>query len=407
MPKQKVVFLCKGSRGDVLPLLSIALELVEGCGVHVVVVCAKSSLNDQMRQLLQRETYRPIELRQLPEFGVHRRDKNEAEEATEHQTALRAEVEIALEASRGADLIIYNLFSLEGQFISRGLDVPSIAVSPHLQMRPVPAGFKTQLSKSHPSIYQRLMSCSKGWFGRDTKVLIKLVDKCNENVGAEVGLLKLSTGCGECLSMTMAPCVRLWVCLSSPSPWTREVSSLSPHLSSMASVLQCYLANLGGLIATDDSGTAPTVVDFLPEGTLPSLRDSSTVYIFGTLFRHFLTCNCSECRLNISPQNWQASPNTLTPATCSSEGESRVVTATVSFLPHSSDTSADFGVPFACLRGLVLFRLDAEPRQVFGWRTMDEEPNSSPQRPQRVSGRRLVSHGRTEVHVDSRGRYRS
>jgi hypothetical protein len=71
-------------------------------------------------------------------------------------------VEIALEASRGADLIIYNLFSLEGQFISRGLDVPSIAVSPHLQMRPVPAGFKTQLSKSHPSIYQRLMSCSKG-----------------------------------------------------------------------------------------------------------------------------------------------------------------------------------------------------------------------------------------------------
>jgi hypothetical protein len=76
MPKQKVVFLCKGSRGDVLPLLSIALELVEDCGIHVVVVCAQSSLNDQTRQLLQRETYSLIELRELPEFGVHRGDKN-------------------------------------------------------------------------------------------------------------------------------------------------------------------------------------------------------------------------------------------------------------------------------------------------------------------------------------------
>ena len=35
------------------------------------------------------------------------------------------------------------------------------------------------------------MSCSKGWFGRDTEVLIKLVDKCNENVGVEVGFAEV------------------------------------------------------------------------------------------------------------------------------------------------------------------------------------------------------------------------
>ena len=59
----------------------------------------------------------------------------ETEEDRERQSALGAEVGVSLEASREADLIIYNLFSLEGQFIASGLNVPCIAASPHLQTR--------------------------------------------------------------------------------------------------------------------------------------------------------------------------------------------------------------------------------------------------------------------------------
>lgn len=58
-----------------------------------------------------------------------------AEEDEERQSALRAEVEASLEASRGADLVVFNLFSLEGQFIACHRDIPCIAMSPHLQMR--------------------------------------------------------------------------------------------------------------------------------------------------------------------------------------------------------------------------------------------------------------------------------
>ena len=92
----KVVFLCKGSRGDVLPLLSVALSYqyvyfhIERYmysntvlytyiprqgrreNINIVFVCAPSSLDRHIRSTLQDGPHRPIELWDLPEFDIHR-----------------------------------------------------------------------------------------------------------------------------------------------------------------------------------------------------------------------------------------------------------------------------------------------------------------------------------------------
>ena len=48
---------------------------------------------------------------------------------------LKAEAAVCVEASKGANLIVFNLFSLEGRFIAAHFDIPCIALSPHLQTR--------------------------------------------------------------------------------------------------------------------------------------------------------------------------------------------------------------------------------------------------------------------------------
>ena len=62
-------------------------------------------------------------------------DQQKDVEDCQRLLALKTEAKICLEASKGADLIVFNLFSLEGQFIASHLHIPCIAMSPHLQMR--------------------------------------------------------------------------------------------------------------------------------------------------------------------------------------------------------------------------------------------------------------------------------
>lgn len=72
-------------------------------------------------------------------------EDKEMEEDRRRLSVLRAEVEVSLEASEGANLIVYNLFSLEGHFLAQHLKIPSIAMSPHLQMRYIHSTFKSPL----------------------------------------------------------------------------------------------------------------------------------------------------------------------------------------------------------------------------------------------------------------------
>lgn len=55
----------------------------------------------------------------------------------ERLEALKVEAAACLEASQGASLIVFNLFTLEGYFIARHLGIPCIAASPHVLTRSV------------------------------------------------------------------------------------------------------------------------------------------------------------------------------------------------------------------------------------------------------------------------------
>lgn len=48
---------------------------------------------------------------------------------------LRRETAACLQASEGASLIVFNLFTLEGYFVAQHLGVPCLAASPFIQTR--------------------------------------------------------------------------------------------------------------------------------------------------------------------------------------------------------------------------------------------------------------------------------
>ena len=50
----------------------------------------------------------------------------------ERLSLLKSEATVCFAACQGAELVIFNLFSLEGYFIALHLGIPSLAASPHL-----------------------------------------------------------------------------------------------------------------------------------------------------------------------------------------------------------------------------------------------------------------------------------
>lgn len=50
-------------------------------------------------------------------------------------SVLKKEAAACLEAAQGADLIVFNLFTLEGYFIAQHLGIPCVVTSPHILTR--------------------------------------------------------------------------------------------------------------------------------------------------------------------------------------------------------------------------------------------------------------------------------
>ena len=73
-----LALLCKPN--NILLLTSLLYlfysELLGMSKIHIVFVCARSSLSGQIRRLLQKETKAAIEIIDLPEFDIRRRYKN-------------------------------------------------------------------------------------------------------------------------------------------------------------------------------------------------------------------------------------------------------------------------------------------------------------------------------------------
>lgn len=100
-----------------------------------MVVCSPSTLDARVKTTLQQELDHRIEIWDLPEPNLDSLLKSPSQHDQKRLSLLETEATVCLQACREANLIVYNLFSLEGHFIANHLSIPCIAASPHLQMR--------------------------------------------------------------------------------------------------------------------------------------------------------------------------------------------------------------------------------------------------------------------------------
>lgn len=105
-----------------------------------MVVCTPSTLDVHVKTALQQGSPQDhqIEIWDLPEPNLDGLHKSPSARDEERLSLLKREAAVCLQASQKANLIVYNLFSLEGHFIANHLGIPCIAASPHLQMRYAP-----------------------------------------------------------------------------------------------------------------------------------------------------------------------------------------------------------------------------------------------------------------------------
>ena len=70
-----------------------------------------------------------------------------------------------LQLCSGADLIVFNLFALEGYSLAEKLGIPSVAVSPFLLGRPPPARFEEEFAAIYPTLFSDLHTAKEeeGW----------------------------------------------------------------------------------------------------------------------------------------------------------------------------------------------------------------------------------------------------
>lgn len=107
-----------------------------------------------------------IQLFYLPDTGISHQQLLDTETAQklssdgERLSALKEETAACLQASKGADIIICNLFTLEGYFIAQHLRIPCLVASPHILTRTPPSGFQRKLAEAYPSLFEKLKSAA-------------------------------------------------------------------------------------------------------------------------------------------------------------------------------------------------------------------------------------------------------
>ncbi|XP_048583476.1 sterol 3-beta-glucosyltransferase UGT80B1 [Nematostella vectensis] len=166
----RIVFLCKGSRGDVLPVFSLLLGYKKLNPTDSCVLATHA---------LHKEKFLGLANKHGVEF-VSLDDQNDTSEALNslQRTELQVssgrgfsnserqdrvlEMHASLHACRGAGAIVFNLFACEGWFIAEYLKVPCIAVSPFAVTRTPPVTFESKFVDAYPDLYERLRNAPEG-----------------------------------------------------------------------------------------------------------------------------------------------------------------------------------------------------------------------------------------------------
>ncbi|XP_067016228.1 uncharacterized protein [Acropora muricata] len=165
----RVVFLCKGTRGDISPFLALAQGFKRMNSTDSCTLATHSCHRLKFDNILKSHN---IDFAAVDELGTDNgpriTEKLELQVCSgrgfsknQQQERIR-EMHGSLRACRGADAIVFNLFACEGWFIAKYFDVPCVAASPFAVTRTPPVTFESKFVDAYPDLYQRLRNSPRG-----------------------------------------------------------------------------------------------------------------------------------------------------------------------------------------------------------------------------------------------------
>jgi UDP:flavonoid glycosyltransferase YjiC (YdhE family) len=144
----RAVVVAFGTRGDVQPHVVLARELAAQSKQGELMIVTHAEHSAWAEQLLD-STARLATVR------------TPAVLSTAHDEAARAAVAlqqavICLAAARSAEVIVFNLFALEGFLVAELLQLPCLVVQPYLIPTPMPAAISGYIRRARPALYTHL-----------------------------------------------------------------------------------------------------------------------------------------------------------------------------------------------------------------------------------------------------------
>lgn len=165
----RVVFLCKGSRGDVAPILSLAVGFKKSSTADSCTLATHACHRLKFDSILRKNGIDFVAVDELgSDSGPRNSEKMELQVCSgrgfskSQQQDRIIEMHGSLKACRGADAIVFNLFACEGWFIAKYFDVPCVAASPFAVTRTPPVTFESKFIDAYPDLYERLQESPRG-----------------------------------------------------------------------------------------------------------------------------------------------------------------------------------------------------------------------------------------------------
>ena len=158
MAQKTVTFLAFGTRGDVLPLLSVAIAVARTEALACVFVTHQEFVLDY-EDKASTKSLKFVSVNSTSS-GIQVGDGNSAldGESAPLWPQRSHEREMCLKASEGACLLVANLFFLEAWSLAELRQIPCIFVSPFAQTERIPAELEVAIADAHESLYLTLKS---------------------------------------------------------------------------------------------------------------------------------------------------------------------------------------------------------------------------------------------------------
>ncbi|CAB1118483.1 unnamed protein product [Ectocarpus sp. CCAP 1310/34] len=194
----KATLIAFGTRGDVQPLVLLAAGMAARSDLwNAVVLVTHDGHREFVRSLLGGQAVAVAAVDSPPVLWKGTPGSDAAE-----TRANLAQQNGCIEACQGANLVIFNMFALEGYHVSEALRIPSAVCHPYLMTAsPMPSSFPKRLRRTFPCLYRGLtrvpnkprLAHKAGCEGAATAPTSRSEEKSELSQAAETRMVRLET----------------------------------------------------------------------------------------------------------------------------------------------------------------------------------------------------------------------